>query len=336
MKDPKVSVIMPVYNSQYFVEEAIRSILSQSFDDFEFLIIDDCSTDDSAKVIKKFTDKRIRFFQNTENLGYIKSLNFLLAKSKGAFIVRQDNDDISLKNRILDQVTFLEKHSDYLICGSNCRVFGINNAISFLPISDSECRVYMIFNSPFYHPSVCFRRSVFTNYQLFYDKELMPVEDYDMWTQISKFGKMANLPSIGFKLRIHGNNTSTLNFDKQKKILLNLRENYLIENLQFKIDKGDNSLLNMITYSSLFTNSEISGIESLFLKIRDSNFSSSFLNSKDLDFWLLYFWTKVCFKGLGPKEFFIRLPKWFNSSLFDWFVLLRLTKRLFIHKLKYN
>lgn len=336
MKDPQVSVIMPVYNSQNYVGEAISSVLAQSFTDFEFLIIDDCSTDESTSVIKKFTDKRIRFYQNEKNQGYIKSLNFLLNECKGTFIIRHDNDDFSSKDRILNQVSFLEKNPDHLICGSNCRVFGRKNALSFLPQTDSECRVYMIFNSPFYHPSVCFRRKVFSEYNLFYNSDLMPAEDYDMWIHISQFGKMANLPSIEFNLRTHDSNTSSLNSQKQKNILLSLRDRYFSEILQLKIQENENNLLSSITYSSSFTNIEVNEIERLFIKIRTSNFASGILDKKDLDFWLLYFWTKVCFKNSSFKTLFIRSVNWFNSPLFNGFIFLRLTKRLIIHKLKHS
>ena len=334
MKYPKVSVIMPVYNSQNYVGDAINSVLSQSYTDFEFLIVDDCSSDDSVSVIKKFDDKRIRFYQNDKNLGYIKSLNFLINECKGSFIVRHDNDDISSKDRILNQVDFLEKNSNHLICGSNCKVFGKKNAFSFLPLTDSECRVYMIFNSPFYHPSVCFRRKVFSDYFLLYNKDLMPAEDYDMWMRISKFGKLANLPSIEFNLRTHDNNTSSLNLQKQKKILLILRDSYFSEILKLKISENENNLLSSITYNSKFTNTDILEIGILFSKIKVSNFKTGVFVSDDLDFWLLYFWTKACFKNLEVNNFLNRTLVWFNSSLFSGRVFLRLINRLVIHKLK--
>jgi glycosyltransferase involved in cell wall biosynthesis len=336
MKNPQVSIIMPVYNSSSYVGEAISSVLNQSHTDFEFLIIDDCSTDDCVSVIKKFSDHRIKFYQNEKNLGYIKSLNFLLSECKGEYIVRHDNDDFSSSDRILNQVNFLQKNDDHLICGSNCRVFGRNQAVSFLPQTDAECRVYMIFNSPFYHPSVCFSRKVFYHYNLFYNSELMPAEDYDMWMNISKFGKMANLQSIEFNLRTHDNNTSLLNSQRQKKILLVLREKYFNEILNLKIQENENNLLSGITYNSYFTNIEINQIENLFSKIITSNFENDILNKSDLDFWLLYFWTKVCFKNLRSKNLLTQLLIYFRSPIFKIISFLHLSKRLIIHKLKYN
>jgi glycosyltransferase involved in cell wall biosynthesis len=336
MQNPKVSVIMSVYNSRNYVKDAIKSVLAQSYTDFEFLIVDDCSKDDSVSVIKQFKDKRIRFYQNEKNLGYINSLNFLLNECKGTFIVRHDNDDFSSKNRILNQISFLEKNPEYLICGSNCMIFGKKNAFSFLPQTDSECRVYMIFNSPFYHPSVCFHRKIFSEYHLLYNKELMPAEDYDMWMRISKYGKMANLPSIDFNLRTHDNNTSSLNIQKQKNILLVLRETYFSEILKLKINENENNLLSSITYNSNFTTTEILEIESLFHKIKVNNSETGILNKGALDFWIFYFWTKVCFKNVGLNNLLIRSKKWFNSSLYNNIVLVKLTTRLFIQKFKYN
>jgi glycosyltransferase involved in cell wall biosynthesis len=336
MNNPQVSVIMPVFNSRKYVCEAINSVLNQSFTNFEFLIIDDCSTDDSASLIKEFSDNRIRFYQNEVNLGYIKSLNFLINESKGNFIVRHDNDDFSSKDRILNQIRFLEKNPNYLVCGSNVRVFGNKNAFSFLPQSDSECRVYLIFNSPFYHPSVCFRRKVFSDLKLFYNSNLMPAEDYDMWIRISDFGKIANLPSVEFNLRTHDRNTSSLNVQKQKRILLELRDKYFSENLKLKIDTNENELLSKLTYSNSFSSIEITELEQLFTKIKISNFATNILNRADLDFWLLYFWTKACFKNAEFKYSFNRYLSWLKSPLFIFPTFFELTKRLIIHKLKYN
>lgn len=164
----------------------------------------------------------------------------------------------------------------------------------------------------------------------------MPAEDYDMWIHISRFGKMANLPSIEFNLRTHDSNTSSLNSQKQKNILLSLRSRYFTEILKLEIQENENILLNNITYNSSFTITEVNKVERLFDKIRTSNYETETLNKKDLDFWLFYFWTKVCFKNVSFKIIVIRLVKWYNSPLFNQFVFLRLIKRIIIYKLKYR
>jgi glycosyltransferase involved in cell wall biosynthesis len=333
---PKVSVIMPVFNSQNYVGEAISSVLAQTFTNFEFLIIDDCSTDDSVSVIKKYLDKRIRFYQNDRNLGYINSLNFLLGKCKGEYIVRHDNDDISPPDRILKQITFLQNNPEHLVCGCFCKTFGNLETSTFLPISDEECRILMLFNSPFCHPSVCFHRKIFSDLHIKYDPDFMPAEDYKMWVSISKFGKLANLSFAKFYLRIHDNNTSARNIQKQQQALLKIRKEYILEIFNIDLSLYENNLLNGIIYNYRFSNLEIFEIETLFSKIKLVNLKSGVLNKSDLDFWLFYFWTKVCFKNIYFKNLFYRFVRWFNSPLFSFLIFLKFAKRFFLHKFKYS
>ena len=112
----KVSVIMPVYNGEKFISQAIESILNQTFVDFEFIIINDGSNDKTEKIIAKYKDKRIKYFKFTKNKGLVYSLNFCLKKSKGEFIARMDADDISMPDRFTKQVKFLDKNESVVMC----------------------------------------------------------------------------------------------------------------------------------------------------------------------------------------------------------------------------
>ena len=147
---PKVTVLMPVYNAEKYLIEAIRSILTQSFMDYELLIINDGSTDDSLKIIKSFSDKRIRLVQNERNIGQANSLNKGIKLARGEYIVRMDADDISLSERIKKQVKFMDANPEIGISGTWIKplyeklVWGgkINGS---LPVDPVEVKCFLLF-----------------------------------------------------------------------------------------------------------------------------------------------------------------------------------------------
>ena len=123
---PKISVIMPAYNAEQYISEAIESILGQTFADFEFIIIDDGSSDSTSGIIASYKDSRIRYFRNEKNLGIVGALNRGLALAAGEYIARMDADDISLPERFQTQCAYMEKHPDVGVCGTAIKVFGKN------------------------------------------------------------------------------------------------------------------------------------------------------------------------------------------------------------------
>ncbi|TXJ00169.1 MAG: glycosyltransferase family 2 protein [Neisseriales bacterium] len=125
MTAPIISVVMPVYNAEKYITEAVESILNQTYSDFEFIIIDDCSTDSSYQILQKYAekDKRIRIFRNDTNRKQAYTKNFAIKLAKGKFIAFMDADDISLPARFTKQVTFMESHPDIGVCGTWIKVF---------------------------------------------------------------------------------------------------------------------------------------------------------------------------------------------------------------------
>ena len=244
---PKVSVLMPVYNAELYLEDTIQSILNQSFLDFEFLIIDDKSTDSSIDIIRKYNDPRIKFFENEINLGYVKSLNFLIDIARGKYLARQDNDDISTKDRLLIQYKFLEKNNNILMCGSNYNVFGIRNLKSSVPIKDNQIKAYMLFNNPICHPTVMIRKTVFTSFcPGKYENSLCPSEDYALWFEISKYGKIVNLKNDLLQYRIHDNNTSHLKKNIQIDAANKIRTNIFKYLLNYDLNEDEINLINLL------------------------------------------------------------------------------------------
>ena len=169
---PKISVIMPAYNAEAYIKEAIDSILNQSFTDFELIVINDCSVDGTEAVVLGYSDRRIIYFKNDKNMGVAATLNRGLSAAKGEFIARMDSDDVAMPERFAQQVDFLIRHPNYAICGSSLTVFGENQPERAFPYpqTDKEIRANMIFNSPFAHPAIMMRGEMLNRCGRYYDE----------------------------------------------------------------------------------------------------------------------------------------------------------------------
>jgi glycosyltransferase involved in cell wall biosynthesis len=199
----KVSVLMPVYNAEKYVRVAIESILDQTFRDFEFIIIDDGSTDSSADIIRSYHDPRILFLENSANVGIVVSLNTGLAMAQGDYIARMDADDISIPIRLEKQVDFLNHNERVGVVGSAVRIInpeGKTSRIGVFPQDDSLIRWTMCFTSPFAHGSIMMRREIVMKEGGY---PASPAEDFNLWEQLSCTTSFANLPNVLLCLRRH-------------------------------------------------------------------------------------------------------------------------------------
>ena len=206
---PRITVLMPVYNGEPYLHEAIDSILQQSFADFEFLIIDDGSTDRSAAIVESYDDPRIRLVSNERNLGLVLTLNRGLELCRGEYIARMDSDDIALPSRLRKQLDFLDKNPEIGLCGTWSRRFhGGHHHLFTPPTEDTAIRFQLIFDNVFYHNTIMMRRQFLHEYGLTYDASFQHAEDYEFWVRCSKYTKVANLPEILVLYRFHPDNTS--------------------------------------------------------------------------------------------------------------------------------
>ena len=204
---PKISVIMPVYNCETYIKEAIDSILNQTFSDFELIIIDDCSTDSTLSIVKSYSDQRINVVEKEQNTGYTNSLNDAILIAKGKYIARMDGDDISLPERFEKQVEFLENNSEIILCGTEVEIIGKNH-ISKYPSNHEMIKIQLCYNASFYHPTIMIRRLVLLENN--YDKKFEPAEDYELWTRLVNIGELANLDEVLLQYRIHQSQTSNI------------------------------------------------------------------------------------------------------------------------------
>ena len=215
--NPKVTILMPVYNGEAYLRQAIDSIINQTFRDYELLIINDGSTDSSVSIIKEYNDPRIRVIHNEKNLKLIASLNKGLEIARGEYIARMDCDDISLPQRLEKQVEFMESHRDVGLCGSWIQFIGKREGtILKYPTEDQVLRVKILFSNYFAHPSVIMRKEFLDKYHLKYSSDYIHVEDYKLWLECSKFFKIYNLGEVLLKYRM-GHESISKRYSKEQK-----------------------------------------------------------------------------------------------------------------------
>ena len=203
----RVSVIMPVYNARPYLSEAIESVLNQSFKDFEFVIIDDCSSDGSWDVIQEFASKddRVKPFRNKENLGVVKSRNKGFRKAaETEYFAIFDSDDVCLPDRLQKQVRFLDENQEYGLVGGDIIVIdetGSEVGRRKYPKTHKEIRNNIIKFSPFAQPTAMIRKSVLEKVG-HYNEDFERCQDYELWFRILKVAKAKNLRSVMIKYRI--------------------------------------------------------------------------------------------------------------------------------------
>lgn len=238
-KRPLVSVLMPVFNAEKFVEEAAQSILLQSFPDLELIAIDDGSTDQSKAILDRIRqrDGRVTLISR-ENRGLVDSLNEGIDLARGEWVARMDADDISLPHRLQRQLEWL-RESGADICGSWIQPFGgSDQRIMKYPQTDAAIKIEMLFASPFAHPTVMMRTAIAR--ALKYDKAWEKVEDFDLWDRArANQCKMANIPEVLLNYRQHGRQVSTADHDRQntmaQKILYRVAAEF---SSQWQLDLG--------------------------------------------------------------------------------------------------
>lgn len=229
--NPLISVLMPVYNGQQYLAEAIRSILNQTYNHFELLIIDDGSTDNSEQIIKGFHDNRIVYLKNETNKGLIYTLNKGISLSKGLYIARMDADDVSVAERFEKQIAEFKKDSQLVICGSFIKTFGngVEEYISHIPVTNAQIIASIFFVCPFAHPSVMIKKESLLQLNECYREEYKHSEDYDLWSRLVFIGHSKNIPEFLLHYRIHDKQVSKVFQDHKYQSVSNIQTNVLAQ-----------------------------------------------------------------------------------------------------------
>ncbi len=218
---PRVSVLMPVYNSQRYVAAAVESVLQQSFPDFELLITDDGSRDRSLQILQAYADQdsRIRL-RSQPNQGLTRTLNAMIQETRGEYIAILEHDDVALPNRLADEVAFLDQHPE-VVCVSGAQEL-IDEASRFLtclqlPLTDLEIQqAALAGHGSMCHPGVMIRRSALLELGG-YNETMGLAHDLDLWLRLGEIGKLANLPQAVVRYRLHSTSLSEQHCGKQRQ-----------------------------------------------------------------------------------------------------------------------
>lgn len=213
-----LSVIMAVYNGKLYLPQALESILTQTFRDFEFLVVDDGSTDESAQILAGAArrDPRIQIITNPANIGLTRSLNKVLAKARGTIIARMDADDIALPERFEKQIAFLQENSEVGVVGTAYYFINEEGGViggKTILVDDESIQKALIRFNPFLHSSVMIRKD-FLNRVRGYDERYVRAQDYDLWMRLAPLCHFANLPEVLMKKRF---TTSMISYTQERK-----------------------------------------------------------------------------------------------------------------------
>ena len=256
---PKISVIMPVYNASRYLHEAIQSILNQTFSDFELIILNDNSTDNSLEIIQEFVkkDNRIILINKTQNIGPALLRNEGFESSNGEFIALMDADDIAYPKRFEKQVSVFNNDSEIGVCGTWYTMFGedIKDYIFKQNEFHEDIKVKLLYENCIGNPTAMIRKSVLHNQK--YNPEMVPIEDYDLWTRLINNTKFYNIQESLLSYRWHDTNTTKLKEENSKKMHQIVFTNQLKE---FGIDLNTpnlNLILDAIHYRKRYFSKDI-------------------------------------------------------------------------------
>jgi len=271
-KNPKISVIMAAYNAEKYIEESIESILSQSFKDFELIIIDDCSSDSTSKIIESFQtkDKRIIFLKNKINLHVSETRNRGIKISRGKYVAIQDADDISMPMRLEKQFSFLENNKNIFLLGSGAKIIDElgNEKGNFVPICDlAKITQKLKKKNILYHPTIFFR-----NNGILYRTKFYHGEDYDLYLRIiSSGGVIGNIPETLIRYRVHSYSLTRMQ-GGISALFAALARKFYFERIKNIVDTYDNFNVESITLIEKKSNDKIYLIGELEASLKIENF----------------------------------------------------------------
>ena len=222
----KVTVLMPTYNVAPYVEEAIESVLRQTYHDFELLVIDDCSTDNTVEVVRNIDDPRIRIAAFDNNVGLAENLNRGLALIETEYVARMDGDDIAEPYWLEHEVTILDSHPEVGICSGGFERFGTVKSLVRFPERHEDIMANMLFECSVIVPT--FRMSLYRDHGLRYSADAFPAEDYRFWADCLRVTKIYNLQETLFHYRMHPTQICTVRREEQQKKVAEVRR-YMLE-----------------------------------------------------------------------------------------------------------
>lgn len=303
--NPIVTVLLPVYNGELYLKDAIDSILAQTFSNFVFLIINDGSTDRSEEIILSYTDNRIQYECNEHNLGLITTLNKGLQLINTKYVARMDADDISLPQRLEKQVAFLEAHSEVGVLGTWCQSFGNGtNYIAKYQAEHESIKYKQLYQIQLVHPTCIMRTDILRSLPIIYNSHYPHAEDYELFTRLSHVTKLANLQEVLHLYRKHNNAVSVVYNEPQLEASFRIRQRELS---LLGVDATRNQIesfkqLNYQEYSNITLSTN--EIMALLEAMSTANEQSSYIERNYLNEKLSQLWFSYCYETKQPIRVF--------------------------------
>lgn len=209
-----ISILIPVYNSHKTIRETIDSVLGQTFSEFELLLIDDGSTDDSAEIIQSYTDSRIKYIPCGHH--FVETLNRGIDTAQGKYIALLDHDDLMLPHRLNVQYEFMEEHPDVIACGGYMYAFGLYSGLMKESLDYADIATDTICRCPMLNPTGFIRRNALLSYNLRYSDDYSFAADFKLWTDLIRVGKVVNIPEVLTLYRTYPEQTSLKYFSESQ------------------------------------------------------------------------------------------------------------------------
>lgn len=305
---------MPAYNASQYLKQAIDSILAQTYTNFEFIIINDGSTDSTESIILSYKDNRIRYFSNPSNLGIVETLNKGIELAKGKYLARMDADDIALPERFVKQFHLMENNPEIAVCGSQAFLInesGIKTEQPTFPTAHDEIKPLLLFYNTFIHPTTFFKTEVIKKYK--YHPDYHFAEDYYLLAQIASRYTVANHPEQLLLYRVHEQNTTATKRKEMDQAHIKVIDYQLSILLREKVSPSFLTEIYNLTINKLTPNS-IPVYSNILNILLNANKQNHIYDQRIFHDMLHRYWYNVIF-GSRKKN---AISIFFNSPLLSW------------------
>jgi glycosyltransferase involved in cell wall biosynthesis len=313
MQRPDVTVFMAVYNGEKFISQAIDSVLEQTFKNFELLIIDDGSTDESLSIAKAYNDSRIRILQNENNKGLAFTRNRGVEEAKGEFFATLDCDDIAYKKRLEIQTKFFSENKDVVLCGGRIRFIDQHSKyigkFSSLNGDQDFLKALLLFNNIYCNSTTMINTGILKKFR--YDESFAPAEDYDLFEKISSEYKIGFINEFFCKYRVHTGNVSSIKIANRNAAEKRIVERQLVK-YGFSYSQQDLELHTKFTSTEFdFIANHVREYKSWFSKLLKQNAERKIFNKRSFKLALARQWARICFYKMKSQY---SLTPFFNKG----------------------
>jgi glycosyltransferase involved in cell wall biosynthesis len=314
---PKVTVFVPVYNRERYIAQTIESILTQTFTDFELLLLDDGSTDNSVKIMQSYKDPRIRIVCNDENLGIARTRNKGIQLAQGEYLAILDSDDYAYPTRLAEQVAFLARHGDYAAVGSWVSIQQESRSprkIGVLPVTPDDVRSRLLFHCSLANASVMARTAIVRAYA--YREHYIVCSDFDLWARVARSYKLGNLPRFLVCRRMHAGRVT---YEKAQLVKAAKRQifNAQLTDLDVTFSEADLErhflLLRMKGVGFVPDLTYLEWADAWLRKLQDANLRTAYYSHRAFaqvlgEIWIAVCWQAAASMGLPAWKCFWRSP----------------------------